>query len=493
MIKVIVSYPVIRTVLLCLVCSMITTQSTIAQKGKRGTSPDNCQLDEAKKWYEQGELEKVESIEACVDNPKSMSREKRIEGLQLITESYLYRDKIGAADKTFRKLLKVNPLYVADSTNPDISYDLIYLSRSFSRKPIISLYIGGGTNFSLVEQLENYGVDNTSGSANHESYLRNVVLGANANIGLIVPLIYNFEFVFDATFGYRTYAFADSLYLSANLNNPTSAGGDLAGRAGGPLLYSTLTFNENQFWIDVPLMLRYNITKFKGFLPYIYAGGAANFLIGANLSGIQRSTEEERVGRGAVIQAPTSPINLMEHSNMLDNDNSTIPAMRTVYNVSFIAGAGVKFRVGRDFLFVDFRYTRMFLNNVDVNNRYVNQDLMYRYGHVDNDYRMDNFALSIGYVKAFYKPRKKRTYNPIVINNKYNRWLEKERNYIKKETDEDLKRELNSALKEMERQKPSLIEDVQKGRAKGEKILTDKQKELEALKNKRVKVEVKYE
>ena len=135
----------------------------------------------------------------------------------------------------------------------------------------------------------------------------------------------------------------------------------------------------------------------------------------------------------------------------------------------------------------------MFLNNVDLDNRYANDELVYQYGHVDNDFRMDNFALSFGYTKAFYKPRKKHQHNPLVINSKYNRWLEKERNYIKKETDEDLKRELNSAIKDIERQKPSLIEDVQRGRTKGERMLSDKQREFSDYKNKRVRVEVKYE
>ena len=67
------------------------------------------------------------------------------------------------------------------------------------------------------------------------------------------------------------------------------------------------------------------------------------------------------------------------------------------------------------------------------------------------------------------------------------------RNYIKRETDEDLKRELNSAIKDIERQKPSLIEDVQRGRTRGERMLSDKQRELNNLKNKRVRVEVRYE
>ena len=487
----VLAHSYITCFLLVIVLMLSNSSIVLAQKNKKGSSPNDCQLDEAKKWYERGDLTKIEEIESCVSDKRSMSKEKRVEAYQLLTESYLYRDKIGAADKSFKSLLRISPLYEADSTDPEVSYDLVYLSKTYSRRPIFSMYLSGGTNFSLVQQLQNYGTDNTSGLANHEGYLNDIVLGATASLGFEIPLIYNFDLTFDATFGYRTFSFGDSLYLSVNPQNPTDQvygnNGELSGRAGTPLLYSTLNFKENQFWIDVPLMLRYNIKKFKGWMPYLYVGAAANFLISANLSAIKRTTQAEATGTGGKA-TPDENIVVASIGN-----NVEAPNLRTLYNVSLVAGAGLKFRVGSDFVFVDFRYTRMFLNNVDLDNRYANDELVYQYGHVDNDFRMDNFALSFGYTKAFYKPRKKHQHNPLVINSKYNRWLEKERNYIKRETDEDLKRELNSAIKDIERQKPSFIEDVQRGRTKGERMLSDKQREFSDYKNKRVRVEVKYE
>ncbi|BDS13505.1 PorT family protein [Aureispira anguillae] len=479
--------PIIRYVICCCMLTVFIANSVSAQKSRRGTSSDNCQLDEAKKWYEEGALEKIETIEECAQDPKSMSREKRLEALELITESYLYRDKIGAADKSFKSLLRVDPLYQPDTIGDSYqSYDLIYLSRTYTRQPIFSMYFGGGLNFSLIEQLQNYGVDNTSGAADHEGYLNKIVFGGNATIGFDLPLLYNFDLTLDLTFSYRTYAFGDSLYLSANTVNPTGQinNNDLKDRGGSPLLYSTLNFKENQLWLDIPLMLRYNITKFKGLMPYVYAGVAANFLLHAELAGIERNAESETSGKGGS-EAAARTITITK--------NGSLASMRNTVNVSFVAGAGMKFRLGRNFLYVDFRYNRMFLNNVDINNRYANPILLYQYGHVDNDFRTDNFALTVGFIKAFYVPRKKREHNPFIISNKYNKWLEKERNYIKKETDEDLKRELNSTIKEMEREKPSLIEDIQKGRTKGTKMIESKKKEIEDIKNKRVKVDVKYE
>lgn len=479
--------PVISFVLLSCMFSLISTNNALGQGGKKGTSSDNCQLDEAKKWYEEGELEKIESIEDCAKDPKSMSTEKRLEAFQLITESYLYRDKVGAADNSFKEILRINPLYEPDTIGDSYqSYDLIYLSRTYTRRPIFSMYFGGGMNFSLVEELQNYGVDNTSGQADHEGYLREYVFGANATVGFELPLLYNFDLTLDATFAYRTYAFGDSMYLSATTTTNPSSLTTSELRKQDLLLYSTLKFKENQFWVDVPLMLRYNITKFKGFLPYVYAGVAANFLLYADMTDVSRRTEPESIRAELGGQSTTSP-------SIVISKTADQPSLRTNVNVSFVAGAGIKFRLGRNFLYADFRYTRMFLNNVDLNNRYSNPELIYYHGHVDNDFRTDNFALTVGFVKSFYVPRKKHQYNPIIIGNKYNKFLEKERAYAKREPDEEIRAGLNSTIKEFEQQKPSLIEDVQKGKTKGTKMMEDQKKELEDIKNKRVKVEVNYE
>lgn len=478
----------ILSCILILTLSMASTQTILAQK--KGSSPDDCRLDEAKRWYENGDLEKVEVIEECASNPRSMSREKRIEALQLLTESYLYRNKIGKANKSFMRLLEANPLYEVDSTNEENSWDLIYLSRTYSRRPIFSMYFSAGTNFSLIEQLENYGIDNTTDVSPGETYLKDIVLGANGAIGFELPLIYGFDLALEAKFAYRTYSFTDSLYISVNRDNPTGGNNSSLQEPGsnsnpkiGKLLYATLSLTENQLWIDLPLMLKYNVT-FKNVLPYVYVGGGPNFLLYADMTNVQRTTETENTATGVNTDVVPieQPILLTAHKEDVNGATLERPDMRTRINWSFIAGAGVKFRVGRNFLFFDLRYTRMFQNNVNRENRYANPDLLYVYGHVDNDYRMDNFAVTFGFTKSFYTPRKKREFNPVTIDNQFNKWLEKERKNIKRETDEELKRELNGTIRELEKEKPSLIEDVERGRV-GAEIIKDKKKEFEKLKN----------
>ncbi len=480
--------------MLILTVSFASSSLLLAQKGKSDPGDCSLKLDEAKLYYNRGQLDRVTAIEECALNPKSMSREKRIEALQLLTETYLYDNKIGKANKSFMKLLEANPLHEVDSANQENSWDLVYLSRTYSRRPIFSVYFGAGANLSLMQQLQNYGVDNTGDVKPAESYFdsKNIVIGLNGCIGAEIPLIYGFDLAIEGNFSYRTYAFTDSMYISTSSNNPTASGTSgeapsniLNGsndRIGQPLLYSTLNFKENQFWIDLPVMLKYNVT-FKNILPYVYAGGGPSFLLSANISGIERETSGELTGGNQVVQPPTKPILLTAHTRAIAGGEQAFPSMRTSFNWIFVAGAGVKFRLGRNFLFIDARYTRMFLNNVNRANRYSNPDLLYRYGHVDNDFRTDNFALTVGFTKAFYQPRKKREFNPVSIDNKFDRWLEKERKNIKRETDEELKGELDAMVREAEKEKPSLIEDVERGRV-GTEIIRDRKKEFEKIKNK---------
>jgi hypothetical protein len=149
-----------------------------------------------------------------------------------------------------------------------------------------------------------------------------------------------------------------------------------------------------------------------------------------------------------------------------------------------MAGIGSKFRIGSDFLIVEARYNRFILNSVNIENRYSNRELLYKYGYVDNDFRMDNFSLTIGFEKSFYKPRKKKKYDPIFIDKRLNQLINKEKKEIKRTTDSELKRELKSFIRDLERDKPGILEDVKRGRA-GSEVIKDAFDEADKIKDKK--------
>ncbi len=417
----------------------------------------NDRLEEAKKSYNAGLLSEVkDKIEDCLsERPLIFSREKMIEGYKLLTESFLFRNEIGEGTISYENLLRFNPLYEADSTDPNNSYDLIYLSRTYRTKPLISVYANLGTNYSLLEILQNYNTDNNNRTA--ENY-RQFTLGYNAALGLEIPIWRDFTVAVEGNFAMRSYLYSDTMFLSANLSNPRQE----------EYQYSVLQFNERQFYIDIPVMIRYEhyLKKNKKIIPYAYLGFAPNFLLGSSFVNIRRNTSKETLGGGAIvggeINIPISGPGLRTYS---ENSGSEPSSLRNKINVSGIVGIGAKFRIGSNFLIVEARYNRMLLNSVNLDNRYSNRELVYQFGHVDNDFRIDNFSLSVGFEKSFYKPRKKRKYNPTLVGNRLNKLLKREKNNAKRTTDAELKRELNSFIRDLERDKPGILEDVRRGRA----------------------------
>jgi hypothetical protein len=448
----------------------------VSQLGfSQSLDPTICtdRLEEAKKSYQAGLLSEVkDKIEDCLsERPKVFSNEKMVEGYKLLTESFLFRNEIGEGTISYENLLRFDPLFEADTTDPDNSYDLIYLSRTYRNKPLISAYANLGTNYTHLQILQNYNTDNNNRPA--ENY-KQFALGFNAALGIEIPVWRDFTFAVEGNFSMRSYLYADTMFLSSNLLNPRQA----------EYQYSLLQFNERQFYIDIPVMIRYEhyLKKYKKIIPYAYIGAAPNFLLSASLVNIERSTSRETLGGGAVvggeISIPIAGPGLTAYGS--DNGVEALSLRRNI-NVSGIIGIGSKFRIGSDFLIVEARYNRMLLNSVNLDNRYSNRELVYQYGYVDNDFRIDNFSLTVGFEKSFYKPRKKRKYNPVLVDKRLDQLLRREKNNAKRTTDAELKRELNSFVRDLERDKPGILEDVRRGRASSN-VIRDAAREADKIK-----------
>lgn len=434
-------------------------------------TPNLCddRLDEAKRSYQAGQLEKVEEkISDCLNDRVFASKVKLQDGFQLLTESYLFQDKIGQASISFEELLRINPLFEADSTDPNNSYDLIYLSRTYRKKPVVSIYGNIGANYSLLEILQNYNTDNNNRTA--EDYMQ-FTLGYSAAFGVELPIWRDFTLAVEANFASRAYRYLDTLFMSSNLENPDQR----------ELVYGTLQFRESQLWVDIPVMLRYEHyfkkKNLKWVIPYAFIGGAPNFLLSSNFVNIQRNTSREPTGGGAVVGGERS---VTVAGIGLNRDDPDALPLRNSFNVTVMAGLGAKFRAGRNFVVIEARYNRFLLNAVNLDNRYSNNELLYEYAYVDNDFRIDNFALTLGFEKSFYKPRKKRKYNPVHINNKLEKIIRKEKSNAKRTTDAELQRELNSYLRELERNKPGILEDVRRGRASST-VIEQTKEEIEKI------------
>lgn len=393
-------------------------------------------LNEALTKYESGQIASID-LSTCLKT-KGLKRAKLIDAYELMTEVALYEDSTEKAREYFRGLLFYNPLFKIDTLNH--SYDLIYLAQTYNRRPFLIVNGSVGVNMTHVQQLQNYGVDNTQRVANNYFPL---LTGLSGRFGVSLPVGNHFEISTELAVAFRRYDYSDSMLISVNSQNPTGEQG---------VLYSNLRFVESQLWLSLPLCVQYNFTEKKRLLPYVYGGASADWLLQASLNGARRSNSAGLAG------GDEGRINLMSNQQ----------SQRENFNFSVMAGLGTRLRIGRNFLFIDLRYESNFLNIVNPDNRYANKELLYNIGFIDNDFRTRGVSLSIGFAKALYTARLKRRFQRSTIEKRVAKWAEREKreilNQLENETVGASKRELRSAINRLENKKESMIRDAIRGR-----------------------------
>ncbi|GAA0894244.1 hypothetical protein GCM10009122_39250 [Fulvivirga kasyanovii] len=318
-------------------------------------------LNIARESFNAGHLYEIPSIlKPCLDH--GFNRDQKIEAYWLLTRTYLFIDDPISAEDSYLKLLRQDPEYIIDPERDPI--DVVYLSKKFKTTPIFVLYAKLGSNLTSVDVIHNYGVDNTANSA--EDYKGK--LGFQFGGGGEVNINDNFSLGLELNFYQRSYSYSNTLFNSDNQ-----------------------TFQENQTGIDMPVFLKYR-WDFVKIRPYVYAGVGFSYLLSS------KGTVKliDRVGSGAedLTEIPVT------------GPEVDLKSVRNSFNRFAHLGAGVNYRLGYNYLVVDVRYMAGLSNIINEEEQYTNTILLYKYGFVDDDKRLNNFSLSVGFVKPLYKPRK---------------------------------------------------------------------------------------
>ena len=80
--------------------------------------------------------------------------------------------------------------------------------------------------------------------------------------------------------------------------------------------------------------------------------------------------------------------------------------MRSKINYGLIGSLGVKYKVKAGYWFLDAGYSHSLSSAVNPEDRYSNSELLYEYHYVDDNFKVSNIFVSIGYKRLFYKPKK---------------------------------------------------------------------------------------
>ena len=313
-------------------------------------------LEFAQQLFDQGKINDVEeTIAGCFAN--GFTKEEKIQAYKLLSITHTYLEEDDLADESVLGLLKFDPEYLV---NPDLDpTEFIKLYQKFRTEPIFLVGLKFGTNMNFFNIKNTYEL----GSSSSSKTTFTSTYGINAGVGFEVPLKKNFEFAPEIHFSQRAY----------DISHNVEAG----------QLISEFTAQESQTFIEVPLMFRYSITKWK-VIPYVELGGTAGYLIGAEMGQIQNKSEGG-VSEGA---------------------NIDLKEQREFSQLYASGGLGIKYHIPMSILEVQARFNYAFMNTNTRGNTESENDLRTLYSYVEPDFSINYLTITISYMRKIYKPKK---------------------------------------------------------------------------------------
>lgn len=353
------------SILIYLMC-LINTSST-AQQGSCTTV-----LSDAQDSFESGHLYGIPAIlKPCLDS--GFSKAEKIQAYWLLCRTYLIIDDPISAEDSYLKLLNLDPEYAVDEENDPI--EIVHLSKKFKTTPIFTwTYFKAGLNTTSVSVINSYSTGNTNDSGTKYSGELGFQLSSSIELNINDNWSVNAEFMFAK----RSFSSSNTLFDA-----------------------DRQSLKENQFWVELPFYVKYS-RQFDRIHPYVYGGYGIQYLLSANATEIKLLNRDPSEG-GVFAEQP------------VNGPNQPLIDSRTRFTQSAIAGAGVRYRIGYYYLMFEARYTvglRNLLNEENqfpksgVNNNEYNNELLFRYGYVDSDFKINNLSATFGIVKPLYKPRK---------------------------------------------------------------------------------------
>lgn len=302
-------------------------------------------------------------LKPCLDN--GFSSEQKVRAYLLLTQAYLVLEDPIAAEDSYLKLLKADPEYLPSKEKDPI--DVFYLSKKFTATPIFTPHFRVGINTSWTSVIYNVGTDPYPEVSKKSIFKPGYLIGG----GMDWNVTDNWSLCGEANYSFKSFK-----------KNTRNISGD-----------DGLTVVEKQNWLDIPVYVKYSKSTGK-IRPFAYGGFAINLLLSdrASLEGVDRSPSQGNV------------------QSSIEPGDSKLTSKRNFMNRAILLGGGVKYKVGKDFVFVDVRCMPGLSNLVKPDENYLvdgqldNATTKYRW--VSDLYRINNVSFSFGYVRPLYDPRK---------------------------------------------------------------------------------------
>jgi hypothetical protein len=318
-------------------------------------------LNQATAEFEAGRFYGLPSLlKNCLES--GFTKEQQFRAYYILTQAYLVLDDPLGAENSYLKLLTVDPEFKPNSKNDPI--DLYYLSKRFTTRPRFTPHYRLGANISFPNSIHTI-----STSPKEVSVSKTIRVGFQAGMGLDWNIDDRWSLC--TGIGYSTKSFTVSTTGIAQTDNGTTI--------------------DKSIWLDIPLYIKYSVDSGR-IRPFGYVGFAANLLVESSASSVFNDNSQ---GSTRIAQGP-------------DVD---LTYKRNFFNRSFVFGGGIKYKMGKNFIYADARYM-MGLTNITIPDKnYYNSDgtlatTLTQYQYASDFFSLDNLSLSIGYIRPLYDPRK---------------------------------------------------------------------------------------
>lgn len=352
----------------------------------RGQSDCSELLRESQRLFDAGKLDKaVKSIEGCWEKGK-FSNEERIQALRLVTLYHLDERNKQQVDSTFKELLHRDPEFKVDLSLEGDPADLVELYRSFRTSPRFHLRIHTGGNLTQVRELQFLATVEKGLSEKTFSFTPGVQLG-----GLVAIPLWNrnIRLQLGAEFQRMSFRMEHSL-LTFQGDLPFSSP-----RGNRSPDFFRIRLKEDQQYLQVPVSISIDFDKWSSYnfdrkeaVIFFFGGITYHQMLTASYSEISKQS-----GVGSFISSSS-----FDDLRDLRYDN----------NVSLHAGAGLKAKVGRNYVVMNLCYNQWLQNIANPETRYSNSELIYRYGQIDSDFTFSTLSSFLGLEIPFYVPARRK-------------------------------------------------------------------------------------
>jgi hypothetical protein len=252
------------------------------------------------------------------------------------------------------RLLKQEPNYTPNRAIDPSEY--LQLFDSYRAVPVFGIGLRGGFNNTRVRILNEYSLSTTENNKSEYAPIPSLSLGLTLSTALYKRLYLNLDILYAA----RNYSVNDT-YLDF-----------------------IVTYEERQNYLELPLAVTYLHGNGKT-RPYVQAGFATSILLEAN----------------AIVQR-----NQADGTREAVGPEFSVAGLRQPLQTAAFASLGARRKFGKSEVFAEARYYYALMVSNNPEKRLSDKDLLFRYGHIDSDFTLNNFMVSVGFLQNFYAVRR---------------------------------------------------------------------------------------